>query len=279
MGKKPYLFQQRWVGLIGQIIIKPIQGNKTMKNIIRTIVAALPLSFTASAEVGVRQSTAILGRSGPIPFEYVDDVSLFTPGNPKWSGYNFVGPRDFGAFNPSAGDSLVLNNFYFRNYAFIGGANGKSFNPSNHQQSTSPVMDAGTNHNYIAASDTATFKLFRSNHGATVTSNLLYQASMRRTGGSGDTVFWDLGPSNLNINLFSGIGNGTYSLTWTIDYTYTSQYPTLNTHEYPNSMRASPALTSGNFGIATFGIVPEPSALSLLAVGLGGLAMMRRRRL
>jgi hypothetical protein len=172
----------------------------------------------------------------------------------------------------------VLNNFYFRNYAFIGGANGKSFDPSNHQQSTSPVMDAGTNHNYIAASDTATFKLFRSNHGATVTSNLLYQASMRRTGGSGDTVFWDLGPSNLNINLFSGIGNGTYSLTWTIDYTYKLRYTTYNEIEYSNSMRASPALTSSNLGIATFGIVPEPSAVSLLAVGLGGLAMMRRRR-
>jgi hypothetical protein len=27
-----------------------------------------------------------------------------------------------------------------------------------------------------------------------------------------------------------------------------------------------------------FQIIPEPSALSLLAIGLGGLAMMRRRR-
>jgi hypothetical protein len=34
----------------------------------------------------------------------------------------------------------------------------------------------------------------------------------------------------------------------------------------------------GNYGNPTDN-VPEPSALSLLAIGLGGLAMMRRRRL
>ena len=33
-----------------------------------------------------------------------------------------------------------------------------------------------------------------------------------------------------------------------------------------------------NFGSAVTAGVPEPSALSLLAVGLGGLAMIRRRR-
>jgi hypothetical protein len=36
---------------------------------------------------------------------------------------------------------------------------------------------------------------------------------------------------------------------------------------------------SGTASIDNFEIVPEPSALSLLAVGLGGLAMIRRRRL
>ena len=37
-------------------------------------------------------------------------------------------------------------------------------------------------------------------------------------------------------------------------------------------------ITSGLLQLDDFSIVPEPSALSLLAVGLGGLAMMRRRR-
>jgi hypothetical protein len=31
-------------------------------------------------------------------------------------------------------------------------------------------------------------------------------------------------------------------------------------------------------GVISFNLVPEPSALSLLAFGLGGLAILRRRR-
>ena len=40
----------------------------------------------------------------------------------------------------------------------------------------------------------------------------------------------------------------------------------------------SPSMPSSEFGPITVSSVPEPSAFSLLAVGLGGLAMMRRRR-
>ena len=38
------------------------------------------------------------------------------------------------------------------------------------------------------------------------------------------------------------------------------------------------AISSGQLTLDNFSIIPEPSAFSLLAVGLGGLAMMRRRR-
>jgi hypothetical protein len=38
------------------------------------------------------------------------------------------------------------------------------------------------------------------------------------------------------------------------------------------------ALQGANLDTSKISLVPEPSALSLLAFGLGGLAMMRRRR-
>jgi formylglycine-generating enzyme required for sulfatase activity len=60
-------------------------------------------------------------------------------------------------------------------------------------------------------------------------------------------------------------------------------FDNINTDSYQESNSASASSgsqpTDGNmkngFRIA---MVPEPSALSLLAIGLGGLAMMRRRR-
>jgi hypothetical protein len=38
------------------------------------------------------------------------------------------------------------------------------------------------------------------------------------------------------------------------------------------------SISSGLLNLDNFVVIPEPSALSLLAVGLGGMAMMRRRR-
>ena len=53
-------------------------------------------------------------------------------------------------------------------------------------------------------------------------------------------------------------------------------YP--GTYEYVRRWSTSQSFYSGSEAIS-FTLIPEPSALSLLAVGLGGLAMMRRRRL
>jgi len=45
-----------------------------------------------------------------------------------------------------------------------------------------------------------------------------------------------------------------------------------------NSQNTDLTVTSGDVFLSNINIVPEPSAFSLLAVGLGGLAMFRRRR-
>jgi hypothetical protein len=47
---------------------------------------------------------------------------------------------------------------------------------------------------------------------------------------------------------------------------------------YDEALSSSQITTLYNNGLSGIGAVPEPSALSLLAVGLGGLASLRRRR-
>lgn len=47
---------------------------------------------------------------------------------------------------------------------------------------------------------------------------------------------------------------------------------------YDEALSSSQIATFYNNGLSGIGAIPEPSALSLLAVGLGGLALVRRRR-
>ena len=53
---------------------------------------------------------------------------------------------------------------------------------------------------------------------------------------------------------------------WTFDYNFYEGSP------------ANQPMAENAIRMTISGVVPEPSALSLLAVGLGGLALMRRRR-
>ena len=66
--------------------------------------------------------------------------------------------------------------------------------------------------------------------------------------------------SSLNQSGLAGWGIGNNFATWQAGRT------------------TAPAYTTGALSMSLSGVVPEPSALSLLAVALGGLAMMRRRR-
>ena len=106
--------------------------------------------------------------------------------------------------------------------------------------------------------------------------------------------------SNQTITLsgnFSLNSNSTYSIGLTVDpLADSSGYGYLN---YTSSVNQSglagwgignnfatweagrttaPQYTTGALSMALSGVVPEPSSLSLLAIGLGGLAMMLRRR-
>jgi hypothetical protein len=218
-----------------------MQGNKPMKKILNTLL--IIASFTTfsthvRADAGIVETTAnVLSGTTTV---YVS-TSGATP-NPRWSGYNF------GTFDLNAGAVLALNNFYFENYAYNGGS----------------VPPGGQyNDNWLDGSSAAIFKLYRD-------STLLNTTTMRNSATNGNNRNWDLAAAGVSVNILNGLsGNGTYNLSWTIDWTY-------NQWSGSATVVGSTQTTSG--GNATFSTIPEPSSSLLMGLGLAGLAVLRRVR-
>ena len=212
-----------------------------MKKIFNTLlvtVGLITLSTHVRADVGIVETTANV-LSG------TTSVYVSTTGggsNPRWSGFNF------GTFDLNAGAVLALNNFYFENYAYNGGS----------------VPTGGQyNDNWLDGSSAATFKLYRD-------STLLNTTTMRNSATNGNNRNWDLAAAGVSVNILNGLsGNGTYNLSWTIDWTY-------NQWSGSAIVVGSTQTTSG--GNATFSTIPEPSSSLLMGLGLAGLAVLRRVR-
>ena len=209
-----------------------------MKNIILTIVAALVLNFTALADIGIVETTANINNGATNVYA----STMGAASNPRWAGLNL------GTYDLNAGATLALNNFYLENYAYNGGN----------------VPAGGQyNNNWLATESTATFKLYRD-------STLLNTTAMRNSAVNGNNRNWDLAASGVSINLLDGLsGNGTYNLSWTIDWTY---------NQWSGSAVVVGSTQSTSGGNATFSTIPEPSSSLLMGLGLAGLAVLRRFR-
>lgn len=164
--------------------------------------------------------------------------------NPRWAGF------DLGTFDVSAGQTLALTNFYFENYAYNGGA----------------IPPGGSyNDNWLDGASTATFRLFRD-------ASPIYQASMRQSAVSGNNRNWDLAALGVSVNVLDGLSSGSHTLAYTIDWTY---------NQWTGSQVLTGSTQSTSSGVATFAVVPEPSAIALFvagAVAAGGVWRRRCRR-
>ena len=192
---------------------------------------ALGAASFASADIGVVEATGAFQLAGASSTSYVSAIGA--DGNPRLDGY------DFGSVNALTGQSLLLQNWYFENYAYNGG-------------STPP--GALTNDNWLDGNNVAAL-VVTIKSGASVVSSTNY--SLYQTSNSGNNRFWQLALASQNANLtVSGYLNG-FSL-------FASQLGggTDNRQPYFN-----------NFAIDA---VPGPGALALL--GLAGIVGARRRR-
>ena len=204
-------------------------------------VVAAGLAVGVNADVGVIEATgafAFPASANPTSF-----VSAIGAGqNPRLDGYNF------GSVNAITGQTLLLQNWYFENYAYNGGS----------------VPPGGSyNDNWLDGSSTASLAVTIMSGSTTVSTNTY---SLNQTGNSGNNRFWQLAVASRNTNLAAGLANGSYTVSFATQFNY-------------NQWTGSQVLV-GNTTTATssasFTVIPAPGAIAL--VGLAGLVTTRRRR-
>jgi MYXO-CTERM domain-containing protein len=210
---------------------------KTM--LVAVLTATASVTAAATADVGVNEATGAFQLAGGSSPTYVSAIGAAA--NPRLNGY------DFGSVNALTGQSLLLQNWYFENYAYNGG-------------STPP--GGSTNNNWLDANNVASLVVTVMQGSTQLSSNTysLYQASV-----SGNNRFWQLSVPSRNTNLAAGLSNGSYSVTFTTTY---------NFNQYNGSTSQVNGTTSTSTG--SFTVVPAPGALAL--IGVAGLVGARRRR-
>ena len=197
------------------------------------------LTAVANADVGVVEATGQFQLPGGSSATYVSAIGAGQ--NPRLNGY------DFGSVNALTGQTLLLQNWYFENYAYNGGG-------------TPP--GGTTNNNWLDGANIASLVVTLSQGSTQLSSNTygLYQAS-----NSGNNRFWQLVGASQGTNLAAGLSNGSYSVSFTTTY---------NFNQYDGSTSQVNGTTAASTG--TFTVVPAPGALALL--GVAGLIGARKRR-
>ena len=203
------------------------------------VAASASLTSASLADVGVVEATGAFQLAGASSTSYVSAIGAGS--NPRIEGYNF------GSVNALTGQSLLLQNWYFENYAYNGG---------------STPAGAATNNNWLDGANVAAL-VVTIKSGSTVVSSNTY--SLYQTGNSGNNRFWQLAVASQNTNLAAGLANGSYSVEFT---------STFNANQWTGSLSQFNSTTATSTG--SFTVVPAPGALALL--GVAGLVGARRRR-
>ena len=202
------------------------------------VAASASLTSASLADVGVVEATGAFQLAGASSTSYVSAIGAAW--NPRIEGY------DFGSVNALTGQSLLLQNWYFENYAYNGG---------------STPAGAATNNNWLDGANVAAL-VVTIKSGSTVMSSNTY--SLYQTGDSGNNRFWQLAVASQNTNLAAGLANGSYSVEFTT---------TFNANQWTGSVSQFNATTATSTG--SFTVVPAPGAIALL--GVAGLLTRRRR--
>jgi hypothetical protein len=207
---------------------------------VKKFVFAVPalLASAALADVGVVEATGAFQLAGASSTSYVSAIGASS--NPRINGY------DFGSVNMLTGQTLLLQNWYFENYAYNGG---------------STPAGAATNNNWLDSNNVASLVVTIKSGGTTVSSNTY---SLYQTGNSGNNRFWQLSVGSQNTNLAAGLANGTYTVQFSNVY---------DANQWTGSVSQFNTYTATS--TASFTVIPAPGAVAL--VGLAGIIAKRRK--
>ena len=204
----------------------------------RTFISSLcvlaSLTAAAHAGYGVVEATGAFQLPGGNSLTYVSEVGATH--NPTIQGYNF------GSVDALAGQTLLLQNWFFENYAYNGGAGSD---------------------NWLSDSSTATLRMVISQGGTQVS---LTDFTLNQEHNLGNNRQWQLALLSRGTNVAAGLANGSYSVSYEVNYTYNIW----------DGSSASVGSASTGASTGTFTVVPAPGALALL--GVAGLVGSRKRR-
>ena len=185
----------------------------------------------SSADYGVVEATGAFQLPGTSTTTYVSEVGVLT--NPRIQGF------DFGSVNTLTGQTLLLQNFYFENYAY----------------------DGGGGNNWLDGSSTAKLHVSIVGEGYVSSKNF----ALKQTSTNGNNRNWDMA-TGTNTNFAAGLASGTYSIGFDVSYSY---------NIWTGSQSVGYAYTGESTGTFTILPVPAPGAFALL--GLAGFIGTRRR--
>lgn len=199
-----------------------------MKKTASALAAIIIGTGVSHGAIGVVESTGEFQIKGVTT--YISPIPNVGSANPALDGYNL------GTFNPGVGDTLVLSNWYFENYAYNAGLGSD---------------------NWLSGESTATLNLSINS----VTNN----QTLTQVGVFGNNRTWNNTPDS--VNLLAGLSNGVYTFATSVSYTY---------NDWNGSNTSVLTSNNNGPATATFTVVPEPASSTLGLVGAVLLLRRRR---